>query len=162
MRKFHIIRAVLIISLGSLAFVETEETVDYKCMVQLKNYQGHGAYLVVSLLDENGEYLKTLHVQGKDSEWYNEITEWWGFYGKYRPDIDAISGETIAGGERKVTTLKIPSSAFAKAQTLRFETAVEDQEYYEADLEIKLDPSKKLESKYDGTGWIRYVRMLPN
>jgi hypothetical protein len=161
MRKFLVVVLTALIALISVAFVTKEDTVDVKCLVQLKNYTGEGAYLIVSLLDENGKYVQTLHVQGKDSEWYNEITEWWGFYGKYRPDIDAISGETIAGGERKVTILKIPSSAFAKAQTLRFETAVEDQEYYTSDIEIKLDPSQELEKKYDGSGWIRYIRMMP-
>lgn len=129
-------------------------------MIQLKNYTGEGAYVIVSLLDETGTYQETLYVQGKDPEWYNEITEWWKFYGKRRPDIDAISGATVGGGERTITVLKIPKEKIDSGYTLRFETAVEDQEYYEADLEFALT-TENLKGSKEGSGFIRYVRLMP-
>jgi len=45
--------------------------------------------------------------------------------------------------------------------TLRFETAVEDQEYHKADLEIVLNQDN-LKMKHEGSGFIRYVRMIAN
>ena len=132
-----------------------------KCMIQMTNYTGEGAYVVVSLLNPEGNYEETLYVQGKDSEWYSEISEWWKFYGKRRPNIDAISGETISGGERTVTVLKIPEDKIDQGYSLRFETSVEDQNYYTNDLQFPLT-TENLKSKKEGKGWIRYVRLLAN
>lgn len=135
------------------------QTKTVKCLIQMTNYSGEGAYVVVSLLKPDGEYEETLYVQGKDSEWYSEIPEWWQFYGKYRPNIDGISGETISGGERTVTVLQIPEDKIDKGYSIRFETSVEDQEYYMDDIQFELT-SENLKSKKEGKGFIRYVRML--
>jgi hypothetical protein len=143
-----------------VSFTEYSEKESYKCLIQLKNYTGEGAYVIVSILDKNGAYDQTLYVQGKDSEWYNEIEEWWQFYGKRRPDIDAISGATVSGGERTISVLNIPVDKIDKGYTIRFETAVEDQEYHTSDIEFPLT-SENLTSKKEGSGFIRYVRLIP-
>ena len=39
----------------------TKENSAYKCMIQMKNYAGEGAYISVSLLNPDGSYAKTLH-----------------------------------------------------------------------------------------------------
>ncbi|MFT5252814.1 MAG: hypothetical protein ACI87N_001836 [Flavobacteriales bacterium] len=134
-------------------------TTAVKCMIQMTNYTGEGAYVVISLLNPEGEYEETLYVQGKDSEWYSEIPEWWKFYGKQRPQIDAISGATISGGSRIVSIIKIPNNKINNGCKIRFETAVEDQEYYKEDVQFELT-SESLKSKVEGKGFIRYVRML--
>lgn len=126
----------------------------------MTNYTGEGAYIVVSLLKPTGEYEQTLYVQGKDSKWYSEITEWWKFYGKYRPNIDAITGETISGGERALTVLQLPKDKINKGYKLRFETSVEDKNYYKDDLQFDLT-TENLKAKIDGKGFIRYIKMLP-
>ncbi|MEM7185279.1 MAG: DUF2271 domain-containing protein [Bacteroidota bacterium] len=138
----------------------TEEDTSVKCMVQMVNYTGEGAYVVISLLNPEGAYEKTLYVQGQDPEWYSDITEWWKFYGKRRSDIDAISGATIAGGERTISVLKIPNDKIDAGYSIRFETAVEDQAYHTADVQFEIT-SENLKSKQEGNGWIRYVRMMP-
>ena len=105
----------LIIKLISILFysnfilinhVSYKDSLDVKCMIQMSNYEGEAAYIVISLIDSNGNYEKTLYVQGKDPEWYNEIYEWWKFYGIKRSDLSAISGATISGGERKISIIK--------------------------------------------------------
>ncbi|MGK0329783.1 MAG: hypothetical protein ACJAXF_003283, partial [Polaribacter sp.] len=48
-------------------------------MIQMINYSGEGAYVVISLLNQKGDYEKTLYVQGTDDEWYFDISEWWNF-----------------------------------------------------------------------------------
>lgn len=126
----------------------------------MTNYSGEGAYIVISLMNPTGEYEETLYVQGQDSEWYSEITQWWGFYGKYRPEIDSISGATVSGGERSVCVLRIPAEKIDKGYSLRFETSVEDNEYYKDDIQFALT-TENLSGKKEGKGWIRYVRMLP-
>lgn len=156
---YKIIPALLLTGLLLSAFT-TATTKPVKCLIQMTNYSGEGAYVVVSLLDPTGAYQETLYVQGEDSEWYSEITAWWQFYGKHRPNIDAISGATISGGERTVTVLQIPEDKIDKGYSLRFETSVEDQEYYEDDIQFELT-SENLKAKKEGKGFIRYVRMLP-
>ena len=155
---FKIIPIIFIVGFLIAGFTAAEKKA-VKCMIQMTNYSGEGAYVVVSLLNPKGEYEETLQVLGKDPEWYSEVTEWWKFYGKRRPNIDAISGETISGGERTVTLLQIPVDKIDKGYSLRFETSVEDVKYYKDDIQFPLT-AENLKSKQEGKGFIRYVRML--
>ncbi len=158
MKSVRVIAALLVVGLVATAFTTADKTA-VKCLIQLTNYSGEGAYVVVSLIDENKEYVETLYVQGRDDEWYSEIPAWWKFYGKYRPNIDAISGATVGGGERSIAVLNIPTDKIDKGYSLRFETAVEDKGYHKDDVSIALT-RENLNSKKEGTGFIRYVRML--
>ncbi len=145
-----------------VAFAQApSNTTNYKCLIQLTNYEGEGAYVVVSILDGEGKYVETLYVQGEDDEWYRDITEWWkNLYGIRRPNIDAIVGETVTGGQRKMTVLQIPTDKIDSGYKIRFESAVEDQEYYADDVEFDLS-AENLTTKKEGKGFIRYVRMIP-
>ena len=151
--------ALLVLITGITAFTISEST-KYKCMIQMTNYEGEGAYIVISLLNPEGEYEKTLFVKGDDSEWYHDITEWWKFHGRVRSDIDAITGATISGGNRAINVIEIPNDKIDKGYKIRFETAVEDQEYYADDVEFELT-SESVNSKVEGKGFIRYIRMMP-
>ncbi|WP_338063247.1 DUF2271 domain-containing protein [Zobellia amurskyensis] len=143
------------------SFIKPIETTNYKCLIQLTNYTGEGAYIVVSLLNNQEEYIKTLYIQGDDKEWYRDVEQWWKqLYGIKRPEIDAIVGETITGGQRKMTVLEVPIDKIDKDFKIRFESAVEDQKYYKDDVLFDLT-SENLKSKIEGTGYIRYVRLLP-
>jgi len=42
---------------------------------------------------------------------------------------------------------------------IRFETAVENQEYYTKDIQFELT-SESVKRKVEGNGYIRYVRMI--
>jgi hypothetical protein len=127
----------------------------------MKNYTGEGSYLIISLINPEGKYDQTLYVQGDDPEWYHEITSWWKFHGKKRTNIDAITGETLSGGERSINIISIDKTKLIAGYKLRFETAVEDKNYFEKDLEINLEEINN-ETKYSGKGFIRYVRVLKN
>ncbi|MCH3882661.1 MULTISPECIES: DUF2271 domain-containing protein [Tenacibaculum] len=151
--------AILVVIFSITAFTTTENA-KYKCMIQMKNYTGEGAYIVISLLNPEGEYQETIYVQGDDEEWYHDITEWWNFQGKVRSDIDAITGATISGGNRAISVIEIPNDKLDKGYKIRFETAVEDQEYYKDDVEFELT-TENVKSKIEGKGFIRYVRMIP-
>lgn len=150
---------LLILAIGIMAFT-TAETTKYKCMIQMKNYEGEGAYTIISLIKPDGAYEKTLYVLGEDEDWYHDIDEWWNFYGKTRTDIDAITGATISGGNRAISIIEIPNDKIDNGYSIRFETAVEDQEYYTSDVEFKLT-SESVKNKVEGKGFIRYIRMIP-
>jgi hypothetical protein len=129
-------------------------------MIQMKNYRGEGAYVIISLLNEKGAYQETLYVQGADDEWYFDLKEWWSFHGKKRTNIDAITGATISGGERNISVIAIPNNVLDKGYKIRFETAVEDQKYHKNDVEFELT-AKNMKGKIEGKGFIRYIRMMP-
>ena len=135
------------------------EELQYKCMIQIKNYKGEGAYVIVSLINPKGDYERTLYVLGDDSEWYYEMSSWWKFYGKKRTKIDGISGATVAGGERSMCILTLDKEKINRGYRLRFESAVENQTYHEKDIEIKLNKSN-LAKKFEGNGYVRYVRFI--
>ncbi|WP_417559028.1 DUF2271 domain-containing protein [Mesoflavibacter zeaxanthinifaciens] len=153
------ITSLLVFVFVITAFTTTNST-KYKCMIQMKNYSGEGAYIVVSLLNPKGEYVKTLYVQGDDEEWYHDITEWWNFQGKVHAQIDAITGATISGGNRAISHINIENDKIDKGYKIRFETAVEDKEYFKDDVEFELT-SETVKSKIEGKGFIRYIRMIP-
>lgn len=129
----------------------------YKCMVQMTNYVGEAAYVVVSLINPKGAYEKTLYVMGPDKKWYTHIKEWHKFNSKNPANISAITGASVAGGDRSVTTFEIEDSKINTGYKLRFETAVEDKEYHTKDIEIPLT-KEGLSAKTEGTNYIRYVR----
>ena len=150
--------ALSLIILISYSF-QTLNSTKFKCMVQLKNYEGEGAYVVASVIDKDGDYIKTLRVLGEDDEWYPDLKEWWAFMQPQKEALDGITGATIAGGERSIFTFEIDEDLMTANNKLRIETAVEDQEHYTQDLELSLDKGEIM-GKYEGSGYIRYVRIL--
>ncbi|RDC56169.1 DUF2271 domain-containing protein [Pedobacter chinensis] len=150
---------VLVLSIPTLS--SAQKTTKYKCMVQMTNYVGEGAYIAVSLIDAKGTYEKTLYVMGSDKKWYPDLKEWHKAYKKKPVNISGITGASVTGGDRSVTILDIDDTKVNKGYKLRFETAVEDNKYYVKDLEIPLT-TEGLAAKTEGTGYIRYVRLSPN
>ena len=156
-----ILVVVIALALAGFTLHRTKDETSLKCLVQLINYQGEGAYMVVSLINPDGKYEKTLYVLGEDEEWYHDLTQWFAFFETGKEKIDAISGATIAGGERTVCVLGFDKTKLDAGYKLRFETAVENQKYYTEDVQIDLT-SANLTGKFEGSGYIRYIRLIPN
>ena len=129
-------------------------------MIQMTNYMGDGAYVVISLINSKDVYEKTLYVMGADKKWYKTIKEWNKFYLK-QPNISAITGASVTGGDRSVNVIEIDKSKINSGYKLRFESAVEDKKYHVKDVEIPLTTAA-LAAKSEGTGYIRYVRFAAN
>lgn len=141
-----------------ISFQATAQSSKYKCMLQMSNYVGEGAYVVVSLINAKGEYEKTLYVMGDDKKWYNSLKEWNKFQTKKPSNISAITGASVTGGDRSITTIEIDNAKINSGYKLRFESAVEDQKYHVSDVEIPLTTAGIAE-KTEGKGYIRYVRL---
>lgn len=164
MNTFFKITASSFLTIGllfSFAFYPIQKKNSYKCLLQMVNYEGEKAYVITSLVDKEGRYIKTLHIHGDDDKWYHEIEEWWSFFGKKKRNVDGITGATIGGGERNVFLFDVDQDLINQGYKIRFETSVEDQNYHIKDLEIPLDSSITKE-KLTGSGYIRYVRIMPN
>lgn len=154
----NLIKLIVLASI-LIAFTTSNKTT-YKCMLQMTNYSGEGAYISVSLLDSKGAYIKTLSVIGEDEKWYSDVLEWWQFQEGINESIDAITGATLSGGERSIVSFEIDDDKIDKDYKIRFESAVENQEYYKDDVEFELT-SQSVSSKVEGHGFIRYIRLMP-
>lgn len=152
--KIYLISSLLCL----LTFNINAQTTKYKCMLQMSNYMGEGAYIAVSLINPKGEYEKTLYVMGNDKKWYSSLKEWNAFQSKKTTNISAKTGASVTGGDRSMTTLEIEDSKINSGYKLRFETAVEDQKYYVNDVEIAMT-TQNMAEKTEGKGYIRYIRL---
>lgn len=150
--------ALLCAFISLISFQATAQSTKYKCMLQMSNYMGEGAYVVVSLVNAKGTYEKTLYVMGEDKKWYKSLKEWHKYYSKKPTNISAITGASVTGGDRSITTIEIEDSKINTGYKLRFESAVEDQKYNTTDIEIPLTTAAMSE-KTEGKGYIRYVRL---
>ena len=145
------------------------EDVLLKCKIEMIEYRGEGAYVAVSLMDENDKYLKTLHVLGEDKTWFFDMRLFWanlknnGLIGddKYYAHVDGITGPTIGGGKNLVFPLLLNKSEIGKGYKILFETAVEDKGYFRGDLAFELT-EESLNDSFEGTGFIKSVRTLSN
>ena len=151
--------AFLPIAIALLSVSAHAQSTKYKCMLQMSNYMGEGAYVVVSLVTDKGDYVKTLYVMGDDKKWYNSLKEWNKFYTKRPANISAITGASVTGGDRSVNVIEIENSKINSGFKLRFETAVEDQKYHVNDVEVPLTTAG-IAAKSEGKGYIRYVRLI--
>lgn len=141
------------------SFQANAQAVKYKCMLQMSSYMGEGAYVVVSLINPQGGYEKTLYVMGDDKQWYNTLKEWHKFASK-KPAESARTGASVTAGDRSITTFELDTAKMNKGYKLRFETAVEDQKYHVNDIEIPVT-TDGLVQKTEGKGYIRYVKLSP-
>ena len=150
-----------------LFYPNNEEMVSLKCMVEMTDYRGQGAYFTISVVDNKESYLKTVYVLGTDKTWFSEMKSFWKHLkinnlfldNEFYPIIEGISGPTISGGETRILLLKIPKSLYNKNNRLRFETAVEDKGYYTDDVNIALN-NDGMNKVYDGTGFINNIKFI--
>lgn len=156
MRKY-IKYVVVSLVIGLFTNQVSAQSSKYKCMLQMSNYVGEGAYIVVSLINPKGQYEKTLYVMGDDKKWYKDIKEWYKFYSK-KNKVDAKTGASIAGGDRSMTVLEIDDNKLNAGYKIRFESAVENQKYHVTDAEVILT-TEGLAEKTEGKGYIRYVKL---
>ncbi len=133
----------------------------YKVMIQMDNYTGKNAYVVVSLINPKGQYEQTLSVLGDDNEWYNTLKEWHKFQQVKKEKLNAVTGASIAGGARAMKVLEFDNAKLNKGYKIRFESAVETEKYYTKDAEVALSTAV-LDSKEGakGSGYIKAIRFI--
>lgn len=155
--KFMIL-SIFALLISSAVFAQTTK---YKTMIQMNNYSGKEAYVVISLINPKGQYEQTLGVLGTDNEWYNTLKEWDKFRTKKKEKLNAVTGASIAGGARATRVIEFETAKLEKGYKIRFESAVETQKYYSKDAEVALS-ADALNNKegIKGNGYIRAVRFI--
>lgn len=157
MNKLYRVFTVLFFVLLGMG-TSSAQSSKYKCMLQMNSYQGEAAYVVISLINPNGGYEKTLAVLGPDKQWYNTLKEWYKFQTKSKEKLSAVTSASIGGGDRAIKTISIEDSKLNKGYKLRFETAVEEQKYHVKDIEIPLT-TQGITERAAGTGYLRFVKL---
>ncbi len=130
----------------------------YKCMIQMNAYEGEAAYVIISLINPQGGYEKTLSVLGPDKQWYNTLKEWYKFQQKSKEKLHAVTGASVGGGDRAIRVLEIDNDKLNKGYKLRFESAVEEQKYHTTDAEVALT-TDGITARTNGKGYIRFVKL---
>ena len=150
----------------TLSLSPKKESISVKCMIEMKDYNGEGAYINISIVN-NENYLKTIYVLGNDKAWFSEMKSFWKYIRinklyldeDFYPLIDGITGATISGSQKRVIVLTLPKSLINKNYILRFETAIEDVGYFENDVNFILD-KEGLERSYEGQGFIKNLKFI--
>ena len=148
---------VTLFTFASFGFANAQ-TSKYKCMLQMTNYSGEGAYIVVSLVNPQGKYEKTLYMMGPEKKWHDTLKQWYRSGGN-KVKLNGITGASVAGGDRSIVNISVDDKYLDKGYKIRFETAVEDGKYHVSDAEVpftKVGVSEKTEGK----GYIRYVKLI--
>ena len=160
MKKVITLTLVILASTASISWNTVfVNDISYRCLIQLTNYGGEGAYVIASLIKPDGAYEKTLFVGGDDEEWYPDLPTWFEFHESTDMDIDGITAASIQSGGRKVALLGIDGTKLNNGYKLRFESSVEDGLYHNKDLELEF--SEDMVGKtIKGSGYIRYVRII--
>ena len=149
-------KPVLLLLLLVIATTLTANT--YRCMIQMNAYKGESAYVVASLINPTGKYERTLAVLGPDKKWWDSLTEWYKAQQVKAEKLDAISGASIKGGDRRIISFTIDEKLMNKGYKIRFESSVEDQQYVVNDVEIPLTTTQ-LTTKADGKTYIKAVKI---
>jgi hypothetical protein len=150
----------------TLSLSPKKESILVKCMIEMKDYNGEGAYINISIVN-NENYLKTIYVLGNDKAWFSEMKSFWKYIRinklyldeDFYPLIDGITGATISGSQKRVIVLTLPKLLINKNYSLRFETAIEDVGYFENDVNFILD-KEGLERSYEGQGFIKNLKFI--
>lgn len=132
----------------------------YKCMLQMKNYSGEGAYVVASIVDAKGKYIRTLSVMGDEGKWYQNLKQWYTAQRKLNEKLDGITSASVSGGKREVFTIAIEEALMNKGNKIRFESVVEHGNYIPVELEIPLS-SNEIQNKVDAIekGYLRFAKL---
>ena len=72
-----------------LLFLPIEEEVEIKCLLEIMDYRGEGAYFVISVLDKEENYIKTVYVLGDNKSWFSEL--------KYFCEVSNRCANTMTG-----------------------------------------------------------------
>ena len=160
MKKTLIFMLILVVAGVSISWkTGVVDKVSYRCLIQLTNYGGEGAYVITSLISPDGAYEKTLFIGGDDEEWYPDLPTWYEFHESANENIDGITGASIQSGGRKVALLEIDAEKLNNGYKLRFESSVEDGLYHDKDIELEVS-GDMVGKTIKGSGYIRYVRII--
>lgn len=113
-------------------------------------------FFIVMLLDEKGQYKKTLTVIGDDKRRYRAFSYWWRYAKRSGENIDALSSASVANGTTVERTVTVSDEALSKQYTIRVDAAGYQGEKYTKTAMIKLSPNNK-GKKFNGKKFLDFA-----
>lgn len=141
---------------GGLSLPMRVQAKEIRLLVQLNNYEGENAYFALYLINPEGRYAQTLWVSGDEEKYFPDLPRWWKYLSRAPQGLDAITGASTAGGDRNILKLEIADEFINTGFKLRVETAVEEHENYDVDVEFDLSEDTAGQ-KIPGTGYVRFI-----
>lgn len=155
MKSKHIL---LTLTLSLLTALGATAQTNYKCTVQMKGYDGLQAYMAVSLVDSKGEHVRTLRIFGPQRRWYTGMSKWYAAWRKQKEQTDAVTGASIAAGDRQTFAFSLKDGLLDKGYSIRFDSSVEDQDNHEGDAIVPVTTAE-LTKRVEGKGYIKMVKI---
>lgn len=151
-------RILLSLALCLLTLLGASAQTSYKCTIQMRGYEGPQAYMAVSLVDSKGEHVQTLRIFGPQRRWYTGMTKWYNAWRKKKEQTDAVTGASIAAGDRQTFSFTLADNLLDKGYSIRFDSSVEDQENHEGDAIVPVTTAE-LTKRTEGKGYIKMVKI---
>ena len=105
--------------------------------VQLKNYGGDGAYVVVYLA-KAGQYEGTLWMAGTRQKYYRHLRDWVAVTGGSGSEIDGITGASVGSGRSLTVTVDVADALIDAGYEVRIDTAVENMRENPGEIVVPL------------------------
>lgn len=151
-------RILLSLALCLLTLLGASAQTSYKCTIQMRGYDGLQAYMAVSLVDSKGEHVQTLRIFGPQRRWYTGMSKWYAAWRKQKEQTDAVTGASIAAGDRQTFSFTLADKLLDKGYSIRFDSSVEDQDNHEGDAIVPVTTAE-LTKRTEGKGYIKMVKI---
>jgi Predicted periplasmic protein len=106
--------------------------------VQLKDYDGDGAYLAVYLTDAQGAYVRTLWVAGGKAKYYKHLSDWNRLSARDTERLAGVTGASVGAGRTLKVTADLADALIDAGYELRVDAAVEDMRDSPSDVRVPL------------------------
>jgi hypothetical protein len=93
---------------------------------QMKDYGGNGAYVVVYVTDNAGQYRGTLWMAGRKARYYRHLSDWQRASGGASSELDGITGASVGSGKTLKISLDLADALIDAGYQVHVDTAVED------------------------------------
>lgn len=106
--------------------------------VNMANYGGNNAFLVVYLIDAQGKYAQTLWMAGGRAKYYRHLTDWYRTTGGNPGDISGITGASVGSGRQLKVTVDLADALLDAGYQLHVDSAVEDMRESPSEITMPL------------------------
>lgn len=120
----------------------------------LKAYGGNGAYVVVYVTDQAGQYRGTLWMAGGKAKYYRHLSDWQRASGGTTSEVDGITGASIGSGKTLKISLDLADAMIDAGYRVHVDTAVEDGADNPSEVVVPLD-TKSSGAAAPGKGYVK-------
>ncbi|MCK9466272.1 MAG: DUF2271 domain-containing protein [Thiopseudomonas sp.] len=145
---------LILVMLAAISLSTLSQAREVTFTTQLKNYSGDGAYIVLYLVNENGQYQRTFWLAGTKSKYYKHLPDWARGSGLRSSEYDGVTGASVLSGKTLKVTVDIDDALIDAGYEVRVDTSVEDKRDNRADVSAPLTTDGAGKS-FAGRGYVQ-------